>query len=69
MDVSKLARAQEARELARWFREEVRGGAGGIESLMASAAIALENEAFRLEREGGRRRVPRRPRLIAAHAA
>ncbi len=66
MDMGKLAKAQQARELARWFRETVRIDAhGDAARLMASTAVALEFEAFRLEREGGARRTRRRPRLIA----
>jgi hypothetical protein len=70
MDVVKLGKAQRARELARWFREEMRCGvAGEVRDLMASTAVALEWEAFRLEREGGARRNSRRPRLIYERAA
>ncbi|HEY1613266.1 MAG TPA: hypothetical protein VGF97_06185 [Rhizomicrobium sp.] len=66
MDMTKLARAQHARELARWFREAMRNdGDGEHVGVMASTAVALEWEAFRLEREGGQRRKSRRPRLIA----
>ena len=70
MNMSKLGKAQRARELARWFRHQLHQGIGGeIKELMASTAIALEWEAFRLEREGGARRSSRRPRLIAERAA
>lgn len=66
----KLGRAQRARELARWFRDQLHAGVSGeVKDLMASTAIALEWEAFRLEKEGGKRRRARRPRLIAERAA
>ena len=70
MDTEKLGRAQRAREMARWFREQLRTGASGdVGQLMASTALLLESEAFRLEREGGQRRRARRPKLIAQVAA
>ena len=70
MDMAKLARAQRAREMARWFRNRLRDGVSAeIEELMASAALTLESEAFELEREGGARRRSRKPRLVAARAA
>lgn len=69
MDIEKLGKAQRAREMARWFREQLRAGvAGDVGELMASTALALEFEAFRLEREGGARRRARRPRLVARAA-
>jgi hypothetical protein len=70
MDARKLGKAQHARELARWFREQLRDGtAAEYKDLMAATALALEWEAFQCEREGGNRRRPRRPRLIAQRAA
>jgi hypothetical protein len=70
MDTKKLGKAQHARELARWFRERLHDGVSGeAKSLMAATAIALEWEAFQLEKEGGARRNPRRPRLISDRAA
>ena len=70
MDFKKLGNAQRAREMARWFRDHMNEQGGGqIKELMASTALALEWEAFRLEREGGRRRIARRPKLIFARAA
>ena len=70
MDVVKLGKAQRARELARWFRDQLHTGTTGeITTLMQSTALALEWEAFRLEREGGKRRAVRRPRLVASRAA
>jgi hypothetical protein len=70
MDLAKLGKAQQARELARWCRAQLREAtAGGYSPLMASTAIALEREAFRLEREGGSRRLCRRPRLVISRAA
>jgi hypothetical protein len=70
MNASKLAKAQKARELAKWFREETRGDEDtSFGSLMASAAVALECEAFRLDREGGMRHTACRPRLVNVHAA
>ena len=70
MDIGKLGKAQRARELARWFRSQLHAGVNGeIGELMASTAVALEWEAFQLEKEGGARRRSRRPRLIAQRAA
>lgn len=70
MDMEKLGKAQRAREMARWFRAQLHAGVRGeVRDLMASTAIALEWEAFRLEREGGSRRSSRRPRLIFERAA
>jgi len=70
MDMDKLGKAQRARDLARWFRSQLRqADTGEFSELMASTAIALEWEAFRLERESGKRRSRRRPRLIACRAA
>jgi hypothetical protein len=70
MDGTKLEKARKARELARWFRERLRDGISGeLKDLMASTAIALEWQAFELEREGGARRHRRKPRLISARAA
>jgi ribosomal protein S14 len=61
MDVAKRAKTQKARELARWFREELRcGRIGEYEGLIASVAISLEREAFRCEREKAPR-LPGRP--------
>jgi hypothetical protein len=70
MDVIKLGKAQQARDLARWFRTRLHNGVKGeVGELMAATAIALEWEAFRLEREGGARRKARKPRLIVSRAA
>jgi hypothetical protein len=70
MDMAKLAKAQRAREMARWFRERLRDGVSGeARELMALAALTLESEAFGLEREGGARRRSRKPRLVVADAA
>jgi hypothetical protein len=70
MDGQKLQRAQKARELARWFRERLHDGVSGeLKALMASTAIALEWQAFELERESGARRHRRKPRLVSARAA
>ena len=70
MDTGKLGRAQRARDLARWFRDEMRNSSDSeIGDLMASTVVALEWEAFRLEREGGARRRPRKPRLVSVRAA
>ena len=70
MDMCKLGKAQRARELARWFRDQLQAGVRGeVRDLMASTAIALEWEAFRLEREGGKRRRARKPRLVFQRAA
>jgi hypothetical protein len=70
MDTGKLARAQRARELARWFRERLHDGVSGeFKPMMAATALALEWEAFRLEREGGARRYRRKPRLVSVRAA
>lgn len=70
MDIGKLGKAQRARELARWFRAQLHAGAKGeTRDLMVSTVIALEWEAFRLEREGGARRKSRRPRLVFQRAA
>ena len=70
MDLSKLSKAQRARELARWLRAHFYQCAqNDAQRLMGATALALEWEAFRLEREGGRRRIRRRPRLIVDRAA
>ncbi|MGD0192938.1 MAG: hypothetical protein ABSD74_19545 [Rhizomicrobium sp.] len=70
MDGTKLEKAQKARELARWFRTRLHDGIGSeLKGLMASTAVALEWEAFELERQGGARRHPRKPRLVSARAA
>ena len=70
MDIEKLQKVQRARDLARWFREQVRNGTDGAPGdLMAATALALEHEAFRCEREAAGRTRSRRPRLVAARAA
>lgn len=70
MNLEKLGKAKRARELARWFRNQLREAeTGEFSALMASTAIALEWEAFRLEREAGKRRSSRRPRLVVCRAA
>lgn len=70
MDLTKLGKAQRARDLARWLRTQLHyGQTGEFGDLMAATVLALEWEAFRLEREGGKRRRRRRPRLIYSRAA
>ena len=70
MDLAKLSRAQQARELARWMRKQLREEAmGEYTNVVAATVIALEREAFCLEREGGSRRKRRRPRLVFSRAA
>jgi hypothetical protein len=70
MYTTKLGKAQQARDLARWFRSQLHdGGSGEFKDLMAATVIALEWEAFRLEKDGGARRRRRRPRLISVRAA
>jgi hypothetical protein len=70
MEMDKVGKARHARDLARWFREQLRDGTAGEHiDLMAATAMALECEAFRLERDGGPRRHLGRPHIVSGRAA
>jgi len=68
--MDRLGKARHARDLARWFRDQVHDGAAGDHvDLMAATAVALEWEALRLEHDGGPRRYLGRPHIVSVSAA
>jgi hypothetical protein len=70
MDSGKDAKARHARDLARWFRDQLQEGAASEHiELMAATAIALESEAFRLDRDGSSGRHVGRPHLVSIRVA